>query len=140
MLQPRTYPELLGKALTFDADPFIVMVDDDEPWIEGLFMTVLIGILAGGAQIIGGWLLTLSMPPSDAVLEAVLERFVNGRRVCHFQVVAKKLQVGKPCHHAQHRRQVQEVMEADGCQDGAEKQKQDEQGAATLPGCWPVAE
>ena len=72
MLQPRTYPELLGKALTFDADPFVVMVDDDEPWIEGLFMTVLVGILAGGAQVIGGWLLTLSMPPSDAVLEAVL--------------------------------------------------------------------
>ena len=72
MLRPRAYPELLGKALMLDADPFAVMVDDDDPWVEGLFMTVLIGLMAGAAQIIGGWLLTLSLPASPAVFEALL--------------------------------------------------------------------
>ena len=67
MLQPRTYPKMLGKALFFEADPFVVMIDDDEPWQEGLFMTVLIGLLIGLAQLIGGLLLTASLPASNAV-------------------------------------------------------------------------
>lgn len=75
MLQPRTYPTMLGKALVFEAEPFIVMVDDDEPWQEGLFMTVLVGLLIGLAQWIGGLLMTASLPPSDAVLALILQAF-----------------------------------------------------------------
>ena len=72
MLQPRTYPKMLGKALFFEADPFVVMVDDDEPWQEGLFMIVLVGLSIGLAQLIGGLLLTASLPAPAAVREAFL--------------------------------------------------------------------
>jgi len=78
MLRPRSYPELLGKALMLDADPHIVMVDDDQPWIEGLFMTVVVGVIAGAAQIIGGGLMTISMPSANAVLEAILRGVATG--------------------------------------------------------------
>ena len=71
MLQPRSYPELLGKALVLEAEPFVTMVDDDNPWVEGLFLIVSVGVLIGAAQFIGGLLLTASLPPV-AALEATL--------------------------------------------------------------------
>jgi hypothetical protein len=73
MLQPRTYPELIGKALVLEAEPFIAMVDDDEPWAEGLFLTVCIGIAVGLAQLVGGLLTTASFPPAAAILETLLQ-------------------------------------------------------------------
>lgn len=72
MLQPRTYPELLGKALVLEADPFMAMVDDDEPWAEGLFMVVVIGLAVGLARLIGGWLTAAALPPLDATVEALI--------------------------------------------------------------------
>lgn len=72
MLRPRTYPEMLGKALVLEADPFMTMVDDDEPWAEGLFLIIVTGVLVGLAQFIGGLLMTASLPPADALLEAFL--------------------------------------------------------------------
>jgi len=71
MLQPHTYPKLIGKTLVLEADPFITMVDDDNPWLEGLFFTVCIGALIGLAQLIGGLLTTLSLPPANALFEAL---------------------------------------------------------------------
>ena len=73
MLQPQTYPELLSKALVLEAEPFATMAEDDAPWVEGLFMTVVIGILVAIAELIGGLLLTASMPPSDAMLNLVMQ-------------------------------------------------------------------
>lgn len=73
MLRPQIYPEMVGKALVFEAEPFITMVDDDEPWAEGLFFTVCVGLLAGVAHLIGGLLTTASLPPADVTLEAVLQ-------------------------------------------------------------------
>ena len=67
MLQPQSYPASLGKALVLDAEPFIDMVDDDNPWVEGLFMVVLLGLAVGTARLIGGLLGTLSLPPSAAI-------------------------------------------------------------------------
>lgn len=72
MLQPRTYPELIGKALVLEAEPFVVMTDDDEPWAEGLFLTVCIGVAIGLAQLVGGLLTTASFPPAAAILETLL--------------------------------------------------------------------
>ena len=72
MLQPRTYPEMLGKALVLEADPFIAMVDDDEPWAEGLFMVVVVGLTVGLARLIGGWLTAAALPPLDATIEALI--------------------------------------------------------------------
>jgi len=73
MLQPKSYPEMLGKALVLEAEPFITMVDDDNPWAEGLFMVVLMGVLVGLAQIGGTLLTTAIMPHADALLSALLQ-------------------------------------------------------------------
>ena len=72
MLQPQNYPRFLGQALLLEPDPFVEIVDDDNPWIEGLFLCVCIGILVAVAKIIGGLLLTASLPPSEALLSALL--------------------------------------------------------------------
>ena len=74
MLQPKTYPELVGKALVLEAEPFLTLVEDDNPWVEGLFLVTCVGALLGGAHLVGGLLWTASMPPADAVQEALLPR------------------------------------------------------------------
>jgi Yip1 domain len=73
MLQPRSYPELISKALVLDAAPFIALNDDDDPWIEGMFLTVCVGFLVGVAHLIGRLLTTAALPPSDAMLAAILQ-------------------------------------------------------------------
>jgi hypothetical protein len=73
MLRPRSYPELIGKALVLEAEPFITMTDDDEPWAEGLFFTLVIGLLVGIAQLIGNLLMTASLPPTAGVTEALVQ-------------------------------------------------------------------
>lgn len=73
MLQPKTYPELLGKALVLEVEPFITMVEDDNPWVEGLFLTVSLGFGIGLAHLVGGLLLTASLPPADAVQAALVQ-------------------------------------------------------------------
>lgn len=72
MLQPRTYPELVGKALMLEAEPFLTLEEDDNPWVEGLFLVTCVGVLLGFAHLIGGLLWTASLPPADAVREAML--------------------------------------------------------------------
>lgn len=73
MLQPRAYPELVGKALVLDAEPFIALTDDDEPWAEGMFLTICIGFLVGVARVIGHFLAAATLPPTDAILAALLQ-------------------------------------------------------------------
>ncbi|MEX1020640.1 MAG: YIP1 family protein [Litorilinea sp.] len=72
MLQPRTYPELLGKALVLEAEPFATMADDDNPWVEGLFFVVCLGVIVGLAQFVGGILLTASLPPAETLRETAM--------------------------------------------------------------------
>ena len=78
MLQPQNYPQFIGKALLLEPDPFVEMVDDDNPWIEGLFLCACIGVLVAIAQLIGSLLLTASLPPSDALLNTVLRILRQG--------------------------------------------------------------
>lgn len=73
MLQPKSYPKLLGKALVLDADPFITLADDDDPWIEGLFMVVCVGVALALAHLLGGLLRTASLPPVDAMRETLFQ-------------------------------------------------------------------
>ena len=73
MLQPKKYPEMMGKALVFEAEPFITMAEDDNPWAEGLFMVVVVGLLVGAARVIGSLLLAASMPDTDALFAAALQ-------------------------------------------------------------------
>lgn len=72
MLRIRSYPELIGKTLVLEADPFEAMVDDDQPWVEGLVLVVTVGLLVALAQLIGGLLLTATLPPAEAMLNAIL--------------------------------------------------------------------
>lgn len=72
MLQPKSYPEMIGKALVLEGEPFITMADDDNPWVEGLFLVVVLGLLVGLARFVGGLLLTATLPPSSAMLEALI--------------------------------------------------------------------
>jgi len=78
MLQPQNYPRFIGKALLLEPDPFVEMVDDDNPWIEGLFLCACIGVLVAVAQLIGNLLLTASLPPSEALLNTVLQTLRQG--------------------------------------------------------------
>ncbi len=71
MLQPKSYPKMMGQALMFEAEPFITMTDDDNPWAEGLFLVVLMGVLAGAARVVGSVLMTASMPDPNALLAVV---------------------------------------------------------------------
>lgn len=73
MLQPKRYPQMLGQALVFEPDPALIMVDDDNPWVEGLFFTAVVGFLIGLAKLVGGLLLTAALPPSAALLEALVQ-------------------------------------------------------------------
>ena len=73
MLQPKSYPELLGKALVLEADPFVTLVDDDNPWVEGLFLIVCVGAALAVANLVGGLLLTASLPAAGALEAALLQ-------------------------------------------------------------------
>ncbi len=78
MLQPQNYPRFIGKALLLEPDPFVEMVDDDNPWIEGLFLCACIGVLVAVAQLVGSLLLTASLPPSEALLNLLLRTLRQG--------------------------------------------------------------
>jgi hypothetical protein len=73
MLQPRSYPELIGKALVLESEPFDWLVDDDNPWAEGLFLVIAVGAVAGVARLIGSLLTAGSLPPAPAVEEALVQ-------------------------------------------------------------------
>lgn len=73
MLQPKSYPEFVAKALVLDTDPFEAMTDDDNPWVEGLTFIVAIGLLAGLARAIGGALTIAALPAPGAALAAILQ-------------------------------------------------------------------
>ena len=73
MLQPKTYPALVGKALVLDAEPFLTLVEDDNPWVEGLFFVTCVGTLAAAAGLVGGLLLTASLPDVGAVRETLIQ-------------------------------------------------------------------
>lgn len=79
MLQPQNYPKMIGQALVFEPDPAVVMVDDDNPWIEGLSFAVAIGFVVAIAQVIGGFLLTASLPNPAATLETILQAVEQSR-------------------------------------------------------------
>lgn len=77
MLEPQLYPELVAKALVLDEEPFVTMIDDDNPWVEGLALTTVVGLIAGAAQTLGGWLTAASLPDPVALqntLEAGLRQ------------------------------------------------------------------
>jgi len=63
---------MVAKALVLDDEPFTAMIEDDNPWVEGLALTVIVSLIAGTAQTIGGWLTTLSLPDATTVENALV--------------------------------------------------------------------
>lgn len=63
---------MISHALFLEPQPFIMMTEDDNPWAEGLFLTLCVGIIAGCTQWLGGLITSLSYPSGPAVLEAFL--------------------------------------------------------------------
>jgi hypothetical protein len=63
MLQPGTYPELVGKALVLEPDPFLTFARDDEPAAEGALLVALTGFAVGAALVVGSALQQWLAPP-----------------------------------------------------------------------------
>lgn len=95
MLQPQNYPRFIGQALLLEPDPFVEIVDDDNPWIEGLFLCGCIGLLVAVAKLIGGLLLTASLPPSEALLSMVLwilrQSAANGETLLEIELALRSV-------------------------------------------------
>ncbi len=73
MLQPRSYPEFVAKALVLDNDPFEAMVDDDNPWMEGFVIVMSVSLLGGIALAIGSFLTALTLPDPTVAYTAVVQ-------------------------------------------------------------------
>jgi len=72
------------------------MVDDDNPWIEGLFFAFVLGLLIAVAQLFGGLLFSASMPPSEAVLEVIVSSLkqalpVNPEQIANVEAVVRQV-------------------------------------------------
>jgi hypothetical protein len=63
---------MLWDALFLQTDAYERMRDDDNPFVEGLFLLVLLGLLLGLVGIVGTTLEWASSPPLAAVQQAVL--------------------------------------------------------------------
>ncbi len=73
MLQPKSYPEFVAKALMLDSDPFEAMVDDDNPWMEGFVLVMSVSVLAGIAYAIGSLLTALTLPDPTIAYTALVQ-------------------------------------------------------------------
>ncbi len=73
MLQPRSYPEYVAKALVLDDEPFQAMVDDDNPWMEGLVLVTAVSLLAGITLAVGGFLTAATLPDPAIALNTLLQ-------------------------------------------------------------------
>jgi len=63
---------MLWDALFLQTDAYERMRDDDNPFVEGLFLLVLLGLLLGLVGIVGTTLEWASSPPLAAIQQAVL--------------------------------------------------------------------
>ena len=64
---------LVFRALFLDSEAFDELRDDDNPFIEGLFLIVLIGFVAALLSLAGQFLAWASVPGVEAVRDIVLE-------------------------------------------------------------------
>ena len=73
MLQPQSYPELVARALVLDEEPYAVMADDDNPWVEGLALVTLLSLLAGAALALGSLLTAMALPDPNTLQTTILD-------------------------------------------------------------------
>ncbi len=86
MLNPRAYPELVAKALVLDDDPFIALMDDDDPWVEGLAIVTVVSLIAGLAKTIGSLLTAASLPAPDLVYTVLIQTWRQFATLTNFVV------------------------------------------------------
>ncbi len=63
---------LVFRALFLDSEAFDELRDDDDPLVEGLFLLVLIGVLAAALALVGQVLAWGSVPRTEAIRDLVL--------------------------------------------------------------------
>jgi hypothetical protein len=63
---------LVFRALLLDSEAFDELRDDDDPFVEGLFLLVIIGLIAAGLALVGQVLAWGSVPRVDAIRDVVL--------------------------------------------------------------------
>jgi hypothetical protein len=63
---------LVFRALILDSEAFDELRDDDDPFVEGLFLLVLIGLIAAALALVGQVLAWGSVPRLDAIRDVVL--------------------------------------------------------------------
>ncbi len=95
MLQPRTYPTLLARALVLEPEPFEVLAEDDAPATEGAFLVLLVGLLVAAVHIVGGLLFSWAMPPA-AALDAIANQAAGTLERDGWPDAARLLLEGEP--------------------------------------------
>jgi hypothetical protein len=68
---------LVFRALFLDSDAYDQLRDDDNPFIEGLFLVVIIGLVTALLNLIGQLLAWAGMPSMNAIKDAVWQAFPN---------------------------------------------------------------
>jgi hypothetical protein len=63
---------LVFRALFLDSEAFDELRDDDNPFVEGLFLLVLIGLITAALALVGQVVAWGSVPHTDAIREVVL--------------------------------------------------------------------
>lgn len=63
---------LVFRALFLDSEAFDELRDDDNPFVEGLFLLVLIGLITAALALVGQTLAWGSLPRADAIRDVVL--------------------------------------------------------------------
>lgn len=63
---------LVFRALFLDSEAFDELRDDDDPFVEGLFLLVLIGVITAALALVGQVLAWGSVPQTEAIRDVVL--------------------------------------------------------------------
>jgi hypothetical protein len=92
MVEPRSYPRIIGRAMMLEPDAFERMADDDAPFTEGLFLVALVGLVVGLAKAAGGLLLTLALP-SAAAVQPIAARLADALQAAAFVRAPQALEV-----------------------------------------------
>jgi hypothetical protein len=66
---------LVFRALFLDGDAYDALRDDDNPFVEGLFLIVIIGVATALLNLIGQLLAWASSPSMDAIKEIILRAY-----------------------------------------------------------------
>ena len=76
-LDLRRLPSLLGKALLLEPDPYTELKEAPNPFVEGAFLVVVVGLAVAVAGMVGNVLAWASSPDLAAIKQTVYENLVQ---------------------------------------------------------------